>query len=90
MSADSVSDFFRAKTIISKANGDTQYNLLMDIRSDNSQIYAGGYTPTGSDIHSLNANFSIIWYHLLWTDNGVEHKYMLMGRRYVQRKVPQE
>jgi hypothetical protein len=54
----------------------------MDIRSSNTQIYFGGYTPAGGGAYvSGNYTFSPgTWYHLAGVDDGSALKIYVNGK----------
>jgi type II secretory pathway pseudopilin PulG len=70
-------------TIGGRAGASTSLtNYWMDIRSSNTQIYFGGYTPAGAGTYVLGSyTFAPgTWYHLAGVDDGSELKIYVNGR----------
>jgi len=70
-------------TIGGRAGASTSLtNYWMDIRSSNTQIYFGGYTPAGGGAYvSGNYTFSPgTWYHLAGVDDGSALKIYVNGK----------
>jgi hypothetical protein len=57
----------------------------MDIRSSNTQIYFGGYTPVGGGAY-VAGNYTFVpgtWYHLVGVDDGVKLRIYVNGKEIV-------